>query len=294
MVSKAVSALIERKVFMKKLSKWRFIALILALLLLLQLPEGEKQIFREGYIAEIELAGFIADDPARNKVLDAIVDNDEIQAVIVNINSPGGTFVGGERLYQKFLQISQVKPVVAVLGDQATSAAYMAALGSDYIVASNGSLTGSVGVLLQSFDLTELAQKIGISPLIIKSDKYKAAPHPAEKSDADTKAYLQDLIDQSQEVFLAIVAERRTKLNDQQLAEISSGKVFIGKKAKELNLIDALGDSDTALSWLQQNNVLVTQIKQLSLEPPQNKIKKLLNLNFISKMSGMMQLLAVF
>ncbi|MBL6621541.1 MAG: signal peptide peptidase SppA [Rickettsiales bacterium] len=283
-----ISFLIERKNLLKNLSKWRIAAVVfLALIIITNISKNNFISKKKPYIAKVKITGMINDDDYRINKLNMLKNSDNVEAVIIKINSPGGTFVGGERLYNTIKKISKKKPVIAIIGDQATSAAYLAAIGSDYIIASNGSLTGSVGVLLQAFEATNLAEKIGIKPIIIKSSSFKATPHPAEKFNQADYNYLSKIVSQSKEIFLDIVKSERENLNAESLKEISLGKVFIGKQAKELNLIDAIGDEKNALDWLKSKNINNERIINIKLQKPNENLKKLFqgisNINFLNE-----------
>jgi len=285
---------IDRKLLLRKISKWRFLAIFLLLFFIFELLAGDLEVFQDDYVAKIKIEGFISDETYRNDQLANLSEDTQVKAVIIDINSPGGTFVGGERLFNNIKKISASKPTVAVLGNQATSAAYLAALGADYIIASRGTLTGSVGVLLQSAEVSGLAEKIGINPVIIKSDKYKAVPHPAEKIDELDRQYLSKLVEESRDIFLEIVTTNRPDLTEEGLIEVKAGKVFVGQRAKEYNLIDSIGDFDTAKTWLQSKHVVTDNIVNIELQPVNKSIKSLLNGFFIPNMSsGGLKLLAV-
>lgn len=138
---------IDRKSLLKKLSMWRLSAIILFVFLAFKLfLAKDLSVFQTDYVAQIWIEGFISDDRDLKNSIESIYRDKRAKALIVNINSPGGTFVGGEKFYTLLRKFSKSKPTVAVLGDQATSAAYLIALGTDHIIAHNGTLTGSVGV----------------------------------------------------------------------------------------------------------------------------------------------------
>ena len=270
-----INFLIERKNLLKKLSKWRIFAIVFFVLIIITNVSSKKFISKnKPFIAKVKINGIINDDDFRINKLNQIKNNQNIKALIVKINSPGGTFVGGERLYKAIKNISSTKPVVTIIGDQATSAAYLAAIGSNHIIASNGSLTGSVGVLLQSFEATELANKVGIKPIIIKSSTFKATPHPAEKFKIEDSNYLKNIVKESKDIFLDLVKLERININKDDMKEISLGKIFIGKKAKEINLIDAIGDQEEAINWLKSKNITTEKMLNIKLQKPNENLRK--------------------
>lgn len=265
-MGRAVNPLLERKTILKKLSMWRLCAIMFFLLLALNIISPKNSsILQNDYVAQIWIDGFISDNRELNKSIENIYHNDRAKALIVNVNSPGGTFVGGEKLYRLLKKISMKKPVVALLGDQATSAAYLLSLGTDHIIAHQGTLTGSVGVVLQSFEITDLAKKIGITPIILKSNQLKATPHPAEKLTKQGEVYLQNLVSNSQQLFMEIVKERRANISEEDLRDIEQGKVYTGAMAKDNNLIDEIGGFDNAIVWLKSQNIKTDIIIDIDL-----------------------------
>lgn len=286
--------IIDRKLLLKKITLWRVISILLLVFFIFNLLyQDVTRSTGTAFIAEVKINGFIDDNSYRNKKLLELATNKKIKAVIVNIDSPGGSFVGGERLYNNLRKISEQKPVIAVLGNIATSAAYLTALGADYIVASQGTITGSVGVLLQSAELTNLADKLGIKPVIIKSSAFKAVPNFAEKINIEQQDYLQDLINQSSEIFYNLVLERRIDLAEEVKQEVKLGKIFIGKSALAMNLIDELGDIESAKLWLKKQNIKIDKVKEFNLEKKDHQIKSLLKGFFIPNIESSLKLLAI-
>lgn len=161
--------------------------------------------------------------------------------------------VGGEALYRNLRRVADNKPVVAVMGNVATSAAYMAAIAADRIFASNGTVTGSIGVILQTADLTEMLSSLGVRMEAIKSSPLKAQPSPFEKLDDKARAATQTVVDDIYAMFVDMVAERRG-LDDTRARELSDGRVYTGRQAVELGLIDQIGDVMAARAWLAETH----------------------------------------
>ena len=170
---------IERRRLKRHLTFWRVVG-ILAIVLAILSGFGRFNVSGEEYLARIVIQGIIVDNQARDEALRKVAKNNKSKALIVKINSPGGTYVGGEALYEAIRQVSKEKPVVALMGTTATSAGYMTALATDQIFARSSSLTGSIGVILQSVDITSMLEKIGVKPIVIKSAPLKAQPNPFE------------------------------------------------------------------------------------------------------------------
>jgi len=264
---KNLTTSLEQKTALKKISRWRFLSIILVVFLLFKFFfVADFKFLQQDYVAQIWIKGFISDNYLIQKKITNVIKNPRVKALIVNIDSPGGTFVGGEKIYQLLKKHSKTKPIIALLGNQATSAGYLISLGADYIIANQASLTGSVGVLLQSVEVSDLARKLGIKPLIIKSNVFKAVPHPAQAITDRDQRYLQDLVNQSQEIFLSILAQRRSNIiSKENLLDIAKGKVYIGKKAAEIGLIDQVGGYSEVMLWLKKHQIDTSNIVNINI-----------------------------
>jgi len=249
--------LIERKLIKRQLTKWKIFSLGLIILALFivnnNLPFGKsikKGTFSDrDYIASVSISEIIIDDLDRIKKLSEIEQNDRIKAVIVNVNSPGGSVVGSEMLYNSLVKISKVKPVVVIMGSLATSGGYLISLGGNYIIAHNGTITGSIGVIMQSTEFTELADMIGVKFNNFKSNVLKASPNPTEKVTPEVYQATMNSIDTVYYYFIELVATRRN-LGIEYVKKIADGRIYSGQQAFDLKLVDAIGSSDTALQWL--------------------------------------------
>ena len=234
---------------LKKRNRWRLIAILLLLIFALL---GFKKIFSNqftDYVAIIDLTGIIRDDHKLRAVLKKIENNEMARALILRINSPGGTMVGAEGLYYSIRQLSDKKPVVAVMGEVATSAGYMVALAADRIVARKTTITGSIGVLMQSADVTNLLTKLGIKPQIVKSSELKAQPSPFEPFSKAAREISEIVVAYVHRYFLDLVSERR-KLSKIDTRRLADGRIFTGGQAIEEGLVDELGGEDEARKWL--------------------------------------------
>jgi len=140
--------LIDRRRLKRRLTLWRLIAVAAAVVAVLAIAGRAGDLAQGDYVARFDVDGIIFDDRARDETLKELAENDAVKAVVVRIDSPGGTVVGGEALYRGLRAIAEKKPVVAVIGEMGTSAAYMAAMATEYVIARSGSVTGSIGVLM--------------------------------------------------------------------------------------------------------------------------------------------------
>jgi protease-4 len=263
-----------------KLHKWKnisFFLLLLCLMLLIRVLLGEVTITGAGgnYIANIKIEGIIFEDSYRSEILEKIALDNNVKAVIININSPGGGIVGSEVLYSEIRAISQIKPTVVLMGSIAASGGYMSAIGADHIIAHNGTLTGSIGTLSQSAEITELASKIGVKLQTYKSSPFKAMPSFFEKSNPEIDETIKSSIMDSYKFFSDLVYERRKdRLDKNNLKSIMDGRVFTGRQALKLGLIDEIGSKGNALLYLKnfhKIDIEKTPLKELSLQKNESR-----------------------
>ncbi len=243
-------ALVDRRRLKRRLTLWRTLAIVIAVALVAVAAGRLTGYQGRDYIARFTISNIILDDDRRHDALARIAGDSNAKALILRIDSPGGTVVGGEALYRSLRKVAETKPVVAVMGQVATSAAYMAALAADRIIAREGTITGSIGVLLQTTEITGLLGKLGITTEAIKSGPLKAAPSPFEPMTPDVRKATQALVDDIFAMFLRLVAERR-KLTQSDARALSDGRVFTGRTALEKRLIDAIGGEAEAITWLE-------------------------------------------
>jgi protease-4 len=246
--------LLDRLYLKGQITRWRILAVAFAVLTIIIIAErysAHSPIERD-FVARISLDGIIGDDQATYDLIDDVADNPKAKAVIVWIDTPGGSAVGGEETFLRLRDLAARKPVVAVMRSIAASAGYMVALGGDYIIAREGTITGSIGVLIESAEFTELAEKLGVKPILIKSSPLKASPNPLEKTTPEAEAVIQNVIHDFYNRFVDMVADRR-KLPRDKVVELADGRVYSGHAAVQNKLIDAIGGEDEAMDWLVSN-----------------------------------------
>ena len=236
---------------------------------------------KKDFIATISIEGIISNPEDTLNDLENINKSSNAKALLVNINSPGGTFVSSKELYDKIKEISKKIPVVTYMREMATSGGYLVSLASQKIFSNIGTITGSVGVILQTAEITELLEKIGINPIVIKSGKLKATPNPLEVLSENDSRYLNDVIKSMQLEFLSILSENRN-IESKTLEIISDGRIFTGKQAKELNLIDFIGSKSDAIRWLKDEAKLPQDIDILDYSK-ENQYEKLINMRLFDK-----------
>ena len=271
--------IIDRYKLKNSVNKWKFITLVLLLIALFTIfyhkGDGVSGI-KSDYIASIDLTGMLMQNKETIKSLNKIANDNNIKAVLVNINSSGGTGVGGESLYREFRKIAEKKPIVASIGEIGASAAYMAAIGTDRIYAYDISLVGSIGVIIINVEVSELAKKHGINLELIKYAPLKGIPNYFEKLNYQQKEYIQSLVDESNKYFVGLVKKRRN-LSEEDLKKVSDGRIFTGSKASKLKLIDQIGDGADAVKWLKsKENLKNLEVKNYNLVRPASKLEKLM------------------
>ncbi|MAZ80272.1 MAG: signal peptide peptidase SppA [Rickettsiales bacterium] len=255
------------------------------------------------YIAEIKINNPIFEDAHRSKILTKIESQDNIKAVILNVSSPGGGIVGSEILYNDLRKIANKKPLIILMGSIAASGAYMASLASDYIIAHNGTLTGSIGVMMQAPNINELSKKIGFEVKNYKSSSVKGYPSLTEEFILQNDAIIQDSIDDSHKFFTELVIKRRlNKIKEKHHKIIFDGRVFNGRQALKYGLIDKIGFREDAINYLisLDKKFQDLPIKEVTINKKEQKLlKKFTNLlpffdiNFSSASFSNSQIMAI-
>jgi protease IV len=263
-----VDALMDRRRLKRQVLLWRMLAILLALAAILAIG-ARAVIEKQSHIARITISGIIAKDKKRSKVLDDVADDSDAKALIVVVNSPGGTVVGAEQLYGQLREVAKKKPVVITMGTLATSAGYYIAVAGDRIYAYDGTITASIGVIFQATDMTALLEKIGLKVEAIKSGAVKASPNPFEKTTPEARAVIDALVKDSFDQFLTLVRTRR-KLTDEQVKAIADGRVVTGRQAKALGLVDEIGGQDEAVAWLEKEKKIAKDLKIKDIDPKES------------------------
>lgn len=250
--------------FRKRITIWRIIAFVclvsvifLATTNIFNTDKIKK--FNNKYVARVSIKNIISSTSFLESKLKGL-EKDEVVAVILDIDSPGGEVVSSERLYSFFRNLAKKKPVVSVIKGLGTSGAYMVAMASDYIISRNTSTVGSIGVVLETEEITELADKIGIKFTNFKSSPLKASPNMFEKITPDVEMVTNQLIDDIYDYFLSIFIERRN-IKAIEAQEIANGQVYTGRQALEFGLVDKIGGEEEAIEYLKDNNINMDDIK---------------------------------
>ncbi len=265
-------AVVERRRLKRRVTLWRVLAVlaiagVAAVLFARERGGAVGEMFGlGGHIARVTVSGFISDNRRQQELLRKISESSAAKAVIVRINSPGGSTAGGEALYTELRALSEKKPVVAVFATTATSAAYMAAIAADHIIARANSITGSVGVIVQWAEVSELLKSIGVDFNQIKSGELKAVPNPFEPATEEQREATREVLEDSFQWFISKVEERRD-LNPSALNDIRTGRIYTGVQAKALGLVDQLGGEREAKKWLSEEHEIPEDTKVIDWRP---------------------------
>jgi protease-4 len=250
--------------------RWRivaFVALVIAILAGLGRYATENGLAGvTDSIARVEVTGIMTSDPERLKRLEAIGEDASVKAVIVAIDSPGGTSSSGEELYEALGKLRQKKPVVAVVSELGASAAYMTAVAADRVFARRLSLVGSIGVYFQTTNAQKLFTTIGIDLDKVQSGPLKAEPDLDEPMTPEVRASLQALVDDSFSWFVDIVAERRG-LTRAEVLPLADGRIMTGNQGIASQLIDEVGGETEAIAWLEANKSIKADLPVVTWHP---------------------------
>ena len=261
---------IERRRLRRRLTLWRLLAVVLAVFFIALLATGNQRLAGSGsflpHIARVSVSGIITDDQKMLELLDKVGKSSQVRAVILDINSPGGTTTGGEAMYDAIRQLAEKKPVVAVCGTLATSAAYIVALATDRIFVYGNTITGSVGVIFQWADVSELMRTLGVKVEEIRSGPLKAVPNPFQPADEKARALGEEMVQEAKVWFVDLVANRR-KIEPASVPGLTDGRVYSGRQAVELKLVDEIGDEKDAKNWLQKERNVTPGLSVVEWKP---------------------------
>jgi protease IV len=263
-------SVIERRRLKRRVTIWRIAAVVLGLLFLGLVMFGDRQMAGSAgilpHVARINISGIITDDRKTLELIDRVGKADQVKAVILDINSPGGTTTGGEAMYDAIRRLAEKKPVVATCGTLATSAAYIVALATDRIFVYGNTITGSVGVIFQWVNVIELLDTLGIEVEEVKSGPLKAVPSPFEPTDQRARAVTAEMVEDAKVWFVDLV-EKRRKIEPGAIPGLTEGRIYSGRQAVGYKLVDQIGDERAALSWLAKERGLPPGLKVRQWKP---------------------------
>ncbi|MGH6801990.1 MAG: signal peptide peptidase SppA [Methyloceanibacter sp.] len=263
-------SVIDRRRLKRRLTAWRIAAVAFGLLLLGVFVLSDKNMAGPAgilpHVARVTVSGIITDDRKMQELIDKAAKADQVKAVILDINSPGGTTTGGEAIYDAVRRLAEKKPVVAVCGTLATSAAYIVALATDRIFVYGNTITGSVGVIFQWAEVTELLHTLGIKVEEVKSGPLKAVPSPFEPIDEKAREITEEMVQDAKGWFVDLVGKRRD-IEPTSVPGLTDGRIYSGRQAVELKLVDEIGDEKAAMSWLTKERDVPSGLKIVDWKP---------------------------
>jgi len=241
--------LLDRRRLKRRLVFWRsFSVLAVALAVFVSVRDGGA-LPSGPHVARLTVTGIIAEDRKLTEAIDRLATDNAVKALIVAIDSPGGTVSGGESLHNAIARVQKKKPVAAVMRGVAASAGYMIAVPADRIFARESTLTGSIGVLLETGELSGLLEKIGIGSETIVSGPLKDQPSLTHPLSPEGRSVLRGLVQDMYDQFVGMVAEGRHMAPD-DVRKLGDGRAYTGRQALKLGLIDQIGEERDARAWL--------------------------------------------
>ena len=244
------------------------VALFFLMLVLLRSMGGSTSIGQK--VAVIDIRGIISRSDATIKLIHTYRDDPSIKAIVIRINSPGGSVAPVQEIYSELAKIE--KPIVASMGGSAASGGYYIACAADTIVANPGTLTGSIGVIMQFTRMKGLYDKVGLEHQVIKSGEFKDTGSPFRALTEQERAVLQATVDDVYNQFVDTIFEARgDKLTRAEVVELADGRIFSGKQALASKLLDRLGNLPDAikiageLAGIEGNPKVIRKEKRASL-----------------------------
>lgn len=251
--------LLDRRRLKRRLVFWRCFTL-LALLIAAWIGVGQLDFMEDSaHVARLSVSGSIGEDRRLTERLGKLAANADTKALMVAINSSGGSVSGGEALHEAIARVAAVKPVVAVMGTLAASAGYMIAMPAHHVLARESTITGSISVLLETQEASGLLARLGVTTESIKSGALKDQPNYARPLTLEARVALQSLVDDLFDQFVAMVAKGR-KMDPDRVRALADGRGYTGRQAVALNLIDAIGGEREARQWLLEKHNITTDL----------------------------------
>jgi protease-4 len=241
--------LLDRRRLKRRLFFWRTFAILAVLAAVLVALRGSGLGIEHAHVARLQVNGLITEDQALVRAVDNLADDNDVKALIVSIDSPGGSVAGGEALHDAIAHVAVKKPVVAVMGGLAASAGYMIAVPANRIFAREATLTGSIGVLLEAPEVSGLLAKLGVDDQTIVSGPLKDQPSFTHPLSPQGHEVLQSLVMDMYGQFVAMVAAGR-HMDPDKVRQLGDGRAYTGRQALQLGLIDAIGGEQDARDWL--------------------------------------------
>lgn len=267
-MSAEADLIVDRRRLRRQVTFWRVLAVLGVIIALagLGLVFGRARIgIKQPHIARIAITGLIT---GSQTTLDLLKSAEEsgARAIILRINSGGGTTAGSEALYNEVKRLAGRKPVIAVIDGMGASGAYMTAMGADRIVANGSALVGSIGVIAQVPNVSRLLDTLGVKMEAVRSTPLKAMPSGLEPTSPEARAALEATVQDTYRWFRGLVGDRR-RLEGEALATVTDGRVFTGRQALGLKLVDEIGGEREAIAWLEAEKGLPRGLRVRPYEP---------------------------
>jgi len=231
----------------------------------LDMDDGEQ-------VGVIEVVGVIASSRETIEQLKRFREDDDIKAIVIRVDSPGGVVGPSQEIYREIVRTKETKKVIASMGAVAASGGYYVIAGADGIVANPGTITGSIGVIMEYTNFQELFNKIGLSPVVIKSGKFKDTGSPARAMTPDEQQLLKAFVDRLHQQFVSAIAEGR-QLDLAKVQDLADGRIYTGQDAKDIGLVDRIGNLEDAVEWA--GRLAGIEGKIVAVYPPEKKISLL-------------------
>ena len=241
--------LLDRRRLKRRLIFWRVLAVLAIVAVGLVGLRRSGFVPAGAHVARLNVTGLITEDAKLTRAVDALADDPRTKALIVAIDSPGGSVSGGENLHDAIARVAAKKPVVVTMQGLAASAGYMIAVPAARIFAHEATLTGSIGVLLQTGEISGLLGKLGINAEVVRSGPLKDEPSLVRPLSAAGRDVLQGLVNDMYDQFVVMVASGR-HMDVTKVKALADGRPYTGRQALNLGLIDAIGGEKDAREWL--------------------------------------------
>lgn len=276
--------MVDRRKLRRQVTFWRIVAFLIAVSAIIGAGMALQRSGLGGdHIARIRVDGLITGSQTTIDLLRR-ADQASAKAVILRINSGGGTTAGSELFYNEVKRLAAKKPVIAVIDGVGASGAYMTALGANRIIANGSAMVGSIGVIAQFPNVTQLLDKLGVKVEAVRSSPLKAMPNGIEPTTPESRAAIEATVKDSYAWFKSLVGDARA-LSGEALDKVTDGRVFTGRQAVDLKLIDALGDELDALAWLRKEKGIAESAKIRAYTANTNRFPNL------TSMSGVLSFL---
>jgi protease IV len=241
--------LLDRRRLKRRLVFWRVFSIVALVVAALAGLRGAGISPTGAHIARVSVNGLITEDRKVTEAIDSLADNSSVKAMIVSIDSPGGSVAGGETLHDAIARVAAKKPVVVTMGGLAASAGYMIATPANRIFAREATLTGSIGVLLETGEFSGLLGKLGITAEVIRSGPLKDEPSLVRPLSPAGQEVMQGLVNDMYDQFVEMVAAGR-HMDVAKVRSLADGRAYTGRQALGLGLVDAIGGEPEAKDWL--------------------------------------------